>query len=63
VGEYVSPDKTVAEATPEQAHVVAFDLGDCDGTQMYRRFGLFFPQHGQTFDPATMSEDVCRSNP
>jgi hypothetical protein len=42
--------------------VVAFDLGDCDGTYMYRRLGLFFPQHGQAFDAANNSEDICRND-
>jgi hypothetical protein len=55
---YVGPNQTVAEGTQEQAHIVAFDLGDCSGQYMYRKVEWFFPQHGQSFD-ANMAEDIC----
>jgi len=55
---YVAQGQTVAEGTQEQAQIVAFDLGDCDGGYMYRKVEWFFPQHGQAFD-ASMDEDIC----
>jgi hypothetical protein len=56
--DYVGPDQTVAGGSQEPATVVAFNLGMCDGTLMYRAVEWFFPQHGMTFDPDHY-EDIC----
>ncbi|KAA0020214.1 hypothetical protein [Antrihabitans cavernicola] len=34
------------------ANVVAYDLGDCDGTFMYKSVVWFFPKNGETFESA-----------
>lgn len=41
----------VASAPQAPAIVVAFDLGTCDGTLMYRAIEWYFPSSGQQFDP------------
>lgn len=56
--DYVGPDQTVATGTEEPTTVVAFDLGNCAGTLMYRAVEWYFPQHGMTFHPDRY-EDVC----
>jgi hypothetical protein len=56
--DYVGPDQTVAQGTEEPATVVAFNLGTCDGTLMYRAVEWYFPQHGMTFDPDHY-DDIC----
>ncbi len=56
--EYVGPDQTVATGTQKPATVVAFHLGSCDGTLMYRAVEWYFPGQGQSFDP-THYENVC----
>ena len=55
---------SVAEAPLEQATVVAYNLGDCDGTWMYRSFVWFFPSNGETFESARQySIHPCQENP
>ncbi|MFC8678072.1 RNA polymerase sigma factor [Streptomyces griseorubiginosus] len=49
---------SVADSPWEKSTVVAFDLGDCEGVQTYRKISTFFPQHGGRFD-ATQYIDVC----
>ncbi|WP_430379393.1 hypothetical protein [Streptomyces sp. B1-3] len=49
---------SVADSPWEKSTVVAFDLGDCEGVQTYRKISTFFPQHGERFD-ATQYIDVC----
>jgi hypothetical protein len=56
--EYVGPGQSVATGTAETATVVAFHLGHCHGTLMYRAVEWYFPQQGQAFDPAHY-ENVC----
>ena len=56
--DYVGPDQTVATGTEEPATVVAFDLGTCAGTLMYRAVEWYFPQHGMAFS-SDRYEDVC----
>lgn len=58
MAEYVGPNQSVASGTEEAATVVAFNLGSCGGTFMYRAVEWYFPQHGQTFDPRHY-ENVC----
>ena len=31
--------------------MVAFNLGPCRGVSAYTAIELYYPQHGQTFDP------------
>ena len=38
--------------------MVAFHLGRCHGTLMYKAVEWFFPQHGQSFSPVNY-ENVC----
>jgi hypothetical protein len=58
IATYVAPSQIVADGTQQQARIVAFEIGDCDGGFMYRKFEWFFPQHGQAFDAST-GEDTC----
>ena len=55
---YVTGDKSVAESPWETVSVVAFDLGDCQGTRTYRKVSSFHPGHGEKFDP-TQYINVC----
>lgn len=56
--EWVGPHQSVANGHQEQATVVAFRLGICNGKQMYRAVEWYFPQHGQSFS-ARHYEDIC----
>ena len=56
--EYVGPNQSVAQGSEQPATVVAFNLGACDGKLMYQAVEWYFPQHGQTFNPA-MYENIC----
>jgi hypothetical protein len=58
VSEYVGPGQSVATGTSAPVRVVAFHLGTCGGKRMYRAVEWYFPQHGQTFDPAHY-ENIC----
>jgi len=58
ISDYVGPNQTVAGGRQEPATVVAFNLGTCDGTLMYRAVEWYFPQHKQAFDPSHY-EDIC----
>lgn len=40
------------------ATVVAFDVGTCNGKRAYRKAAIFFPQRGESFDPAN-GVNVC----
>jgi hypothetical protein len=55
---YDPPNVPVAQATQEQATVVAFDLGTCQGQYMYQAVEWYFPESGGSFD-ATNYLDVC----
>lgn len=56
---YVAPYQSTAQGTQETATVVAFDLGSCSGTLMYRAVEWYFPQHGGEFDLANYT-DICK---
>jgi hypothetical protein len=47
---YVSPNEISAAGTEQQATVVAFDRGTCDGSYAYQAVEWYFPQHGGYFD-------------
>jgi hypothetical protein len=58
MAEYIGPGASVATGREIRATVVAFHLGRCHGTLMYKAVEWFFPQHGQAFSPVNY-EDVC----
>lgn len=53
IADYQAPGQGTADTKPEQATVVAFNLGKCGSTLMYQSVTWFFPQHGQTFKSAS----------
>jgi hypothetical protein len=55
---YVAPGQSNAQGRLQSATVVAFRLGSCHGTVMYRAVEWYFPQHGQKFS-ASHYEDIC----
>jgi len=55
---YDPPNVPVAQSTPEQATVVAFDLGTCDGLYMYQAIEWYFPSSGGSFD-ASSYLNIC----
>jgi len=57
-GYYDPPGVPVSNAIKEQATVVAFDLGTCDGRYMYQAIEWYFPASGGSFQPATYL-NVC----
>jgi len=57
LAEYVGPGQSVAAGRQARATVVAFHLGRCHGTLMYKAVEWFFPQHGQSFSPVSY-EDI-----
>jgi hypothetical protein len=57
-GVYVAPGQSVAQGRQQRVTVVAFRLGSCHGTRMYRAVEWYFPQHGQSFS-ARRYEDIC----
>jgi hypothetical protein len=48
---YVSPHEITAAGTEQEATVVAFDPGTCDGSYVYQAVEWYFPQHDGYFDP------------
>ncbi|WP_141214705.1 MULTISPECIES: hypothetical protein [unclassified Rhodococcus (in: high G+C Gram-positive bacteria)] len=54
----------VADAPLEPVVIVGFDLGDCDGTLMYRSLVWYFPNSGETFDSVrNLSTNPCQERP
>ena len=49
---YAPPGQTEAQGHLQNAKVVAFDLGSCDGQLMYLSYEVYFPQFGEPFDPS-----------
>lgn len=43
-------DTSVADALPAPATIVAWDLGPCQGNQVYRAVNWYFPDKGQTLN-------------
>jgi hypothetical protein len=58
LGDYVGQGQSVASGSQKQVTVVAFNLGTCHGTRMYRAVEWYFPGEGQAFDP-TRYENIC----
>jgi len=46
---------TVAAAKLEPVRLIAFNLGQLNGRYAYRSLDVFFPQHGQAFNPSVPS--------
>lgn len=50
IGDFVWPGESVAQgSTRAQAHVLAYDLGLCQGQLAYRKITWWFPKYGETF--------------
>jgi hypothetical protein len=58
LADYVGQGQSVASGSQKQVTVVAFNLGTCHGTRMYRAVEWYFPGEGQAFDP-TRYENIC----
>jgi len=56
--EYDPPNVPLALSKPEQATVVAFNPGTCDGVYMYQDIEWYFPESGGAFDASTYL-NVC----
>ena len=62
---WVGPHDQVASGHLEAASFKAYDLGMCKGKKVYLHLAVWFPQHGQTFDPQTNGETsytLCPAN-
>lgn len=53
---WVAPDGIVADGVTEPARFRAYDLGTCQGKLVYLHLAVWFPQHGETFDPPNTGE-------
>ncbi|HEY3831872.1 MAG TPA: hypothetical protein VGO03_06240 [Acidimicrobiia bacterium] len=62
IGNYVAPGKFMYEAVPARATVVAFNLGTCHDAPAYLSIEWYFPEHGESFDPAK-SWNICNDGP
>ena len=56
--DYVGSGQSVASGTQKPVTVVAFKLGTCHGTLMYKAVEWYFPGEGQTFNPHQY-ENIC----
>jgi hypothetical protein len=64
--EWVGQTQVVAAGTLEPAQFRAYDLGTCQGQSVYLHLAVWFPQHGQNFDPSSNGEanyTLCPSGP
>jgi hypothetical protein len=62
MSDYVADGQTVAGGTQSPVTVVAFDLGSCGGTVMYRAVEWYFSTHGGAFNP-NQYENICDGAP
>lgn len=58
MSDYVGPNQSVASGTQKPVTVVAFKLGTCHGTLMYKAVEWYFAAEGQTFNPHQY-ENIC----
>jgi hypothetical protein len=58
MSDYVGPNQSVATGSQKPVTVVAFKLGTCHGTLMYKAVEWYFPGEGQTFNPHQY-ENIC----
>lgn len=56
--DYVGPGQSVATGKQKPVTVVAFNLGTCHGTLMYKAVEWYFPKEGQAFSPGQY-ENIC----
>lgn len=57
-GYYDPPNAPVDQSRSEQATIVAFDLGTCDGRYMYQAIEWYFPESGGYFN-ASNYLNIC----
>ncbi len=60
---YEPPNASVAESYAQPADFAAYDLTTCGGKPTYRHLAVWFPTHGERFDPETNREafyDLCQ---
>jgi hypothetical protein len=51
-GNYLPPDAAMsADAYPQRAVIVAFELGRCSGKRAYRAVDWYYPEHGERREP------------
>lgn len=53
---WVPADAAVVDGIIESAQFRAYDLGTCEGKLVYLHLAVWFPQHGQQFDPSSNDE-------
>ncbi len=58
MSDYVGPGQSVATGKQKPVTVVAFKLGTCHGTRMYKAVEWYFPKEGQAFNPGQY-ENIC----
>jgi hypothetical protein len=58
MSDYVGPGQSVATGKQKPVTVVAFKLGTCHGTRMYKAVEWYFPKEGQAFSPGQY-ENIC----
>jgi hypothetical protein len=58
MSDYVGPGQSVATGKQKPVTVVAFKLGTCHGTLMYKAVEWYFPKEGQAFSPGQY-ENIC----
>jgi hypothetical protein len=58
MSDYVGAGQSVATGKQKPVTVVAFKLGNCHGTLMYKAVEWYFPKEGQAFNPGQY-ENVC----
>jgi hypothetical protein len=58
MSDYVGPGQSVATGSQQPVTVVAFNLGTCHGTLMYRAVEWYFAGEGRTFSPGKY-ENIC----
>jgi len=55
-GYWEPPDQPPTASVESPINLVAYDLGVCNGQRVYRHLAVYFPTHGEHFDPATNGE-------
>lgn len=58
MSDYVGPGQSVATGKQKPVTVIAFKLGTCHGTLMYKAVEWYFPKEGQSFSPGRY-ENIC----
>jgi len=61
-GYWEPPGQPVAASVKAPINLVAYDRQTCGGRLVYRRLAVYFPTHGESYDPASNGEnqyDLC----